>query len=59
MERHEDRTKCVINSLCLHESDIPRALLGDRDPQSLTIPELKHWLVCRNASINGKKWILF
>ena len=55
MENDVDGTKCVTNSVCLCENDIPGASLGDRDPNSLKIPELKHWLICRNASTKGKK----
>ena len=36
-------------------NDIPGASLGDRDPNALKIPELKRWLICRNASTKGKK----
>ena len=48
-------TKLSNNSSCLRENDIPGASLGDRDPNSLKIPELKRWLICRNASTKGKK----
>ena len=47
--------KCVARSSCLRESDIPGASLGDRNPNSLKIPELKRWLICRNASTAGKE----
>ena len=43
--------KCVARSSCLRESDIPGASLGDRNPNSLKIPELKRWLICRT------KWL--
>ena len=39
----------------INENDIPGASLGGRDPSSLKIPELKRWLLCRNASTKGKK----
>ena len=55
MESHVDETKCVINSSCLHKSDIPGVLLGDWDPNSFKILELKHWLTCRNVSTKGKQ----
>ena len=48
-------TKLSANSSCLRENVIPGASLGDRDPNSLKIPELKRWLICRNASTKGKK----
>ena len=35
--------------------DIPGASLNGRDPSSLKIPELKRWLLCRGASVRGKK----
>ena len=35
--------------------DVPGASLGGRTPNSLKIPELKQWLLCRNASTRGKK----
>ena len=54
MESNVDRAKCVTNSLCLRENNIPGASLGDRDPNLLKIPELKRWLICRNASTKGK-----
>ena len=37
------------------EKDIPGASLNGRDPSYLKIPELKRWLLCRNASMKGKK----
>ena len=48
-------TKLSTNFSCLRENDIPGASLGDRDPNSLKILELKCWLICRNASTKGKK----
>ncbi|PFX21208.1 hypothetical protein AWC38_SpisGene14333 [Stylophora pistillata] len=40
----------------LSEEDIPGALLRGRNPQQLTIPELRRWLSCRKgAKTNGKK----
>jgi len=55
MANNMNETNRVNNSSCLHEIDIPGASLGNRDPSSLKIPELKHWLICRNASTKGKK----
>ena len=37
------------------EKDVPGASLNGRDPVVLTIPQLKRWLQCRNASTKGKK----
>ena len=38
------------------EEDIPGASLRGRNPQQLTIPELKRWLSCRKgAKTNGNK----
>ena len=39
----------------LGEEDVPGASLGGRTPNSLKILEFKRWLLCRNASIRGKK----
>ena len=50
MENNVDGADRAANSPCLRESDIPGASLGDRDINALKIPELKRWLVCRNAS---------
>ena len=55
MENNVDGADRAANSPCLRESDIPGASLGDRDINALKIPELKRWLVCRNASTKGKK----
>lgn len=43
------------NRAVFNENDIPGASLGGRDPSWLKIPELKRWLLCRNASTKGKK----
>ena len=34
----------------LTEVDIPGASLGNRDPESLKVAELKFWLRCRGAT---------
>jgi len=39
----------------LREEDVPGASLGGRDVASLKMPELKRWLLCRRASVKGKK----
>ena len=39
----------------LMESDIPGASLNGKSPRGLTIPQLKRWLQCQNASLKGKK----
>ena len=36
----------------LSEKDVPGAALNGRDPETLTVPELKQ---CKNASLKGKK----
>lgn len=51
--RVSDEATCTAN--CLTEKDIPGASLNGRDPVVLTIPQLKRWLLCRNASTKGKK----
>ena len=42
----------------LSENEVPGAALNGRDPVVLTVPQLKRWLQCRNASTKGKKPIL-
>ena len=39
----------------LVESDIPGASLEGRGPENLKVKELQQWLLCRGASIKGKK----
>jgi len=39
----------------LHESDIPGASLDDKSPSELNVTQLKRWLACRGAPVNGKK----
>ena len=39
----------------LTEADVPGASLNGKKPNDLTVPQLKRWLICRNASIKGKK----
>ena len=39
----------------LREEDVPGPALDRRDPNLLTIPQLKRWLQCRNAPTRGKK----
>ena len=41
--------------LILSENDVPGTSLNGRKPEELTIPQLKHWLQCRKASVKGKK----
>ena len=41
--------------LLLTESDIPGASLDGKDPTELNVPQLKRWLTCRGAPVNGKK----
>ena len=42
----------MIHSMAtnLTEADIPGASLGNRDPQTLKVAELKFWLRCRGAT---------
>uniref|UniRef100_A0A1X7TGB7 SAP domain-containing protein n=1 Tax=Amphimedon queenslandica TaxID=400682 RepID=A0A1X7TGB7_AMPQE len=42
-------------SIKLHEKDILGAFFNGRDPNSLKVPELKCWLICRGASTRGNK----
>ena len=48
-----DEATCMAS--CLTEKDIPGASLNGKDPVVLTIPQLKRWLLCCNASTKGKK----
>lgn len=41
--------------LLLTENDIPGASLDGKDPTVLNVTQLKRWLVCRGAPVNGKK----
>lgn len=41
--------------LLLNENDIPGASLNRKNPSELNIVQLKRWLVCRGAPVNGKK----
>ena len=56
-----DRTDTEINDddddvlLLLTESDIPGASLDGKDPTELNVSQLKRWLSCRGAPLNGKK----
>ena len=43
------------NSRSLTENDVAGASLNGKDPTRLTIPQLKRWLLCRDASTKGKK----
>ena len=41
--------------LMLDENDIPGASLNGREPNELTVVQLKRWLACRGAPLSGKK----
>jgi len=41
--------------ILLTEADIPGASLDGKAPTELNIPQLKRWLACRGAPVNGKK----
>ena len=43
------------NSRSLTEKYVSGASLNGKDPTRLTIPQLKRWLLCRDASTKGKK----
>ena len=45
----------TYTSSYLSENEVPGAALNGRDPVVLTVPQLKRWLQCRNASTKGKK----
>ena len=45
-----------VNSIQnLHEEDVPGASLAGRNPKTLKVVELQHWLQCRGTSTKGKK----
>ena len=54
MNRENDRD-ATNKSNYVSEKNVSGASLGGRDPTNLTLPELKRWLLCRNASLKGKK----
>ena len=41
--------------ILLTESDIPGASLDGKDPTELNVLQLKRWLACHGAPVNGKK----
>ena len=41
--------------IMLTEEDVPGASLSGRKPADLKVSELKRWLLCRGASLRGKK----
>ena len=41
--------------LLLTEADIPGASLDGKNPNELNVSQLKRWLACRGAPLNGKK----
>ena len=43
------------NDKIFNEADVPGASLNGREPNSLKIPGLKHWLQCQRAPTKGKK----
>ena len=45
----------VVASYRLVNDDIPGASLKGRDPDDLTVPELKIWLACRGTRRKGNK----
>ena len=44
-----------IDVFLLEESDIPGASLNGKSPSELDVTQLKRWLACRGAPVNGKK----
>ena len=44
-----------IDVFLLDESDIPGASLNGKTPSELNVTQLKRWLACRGAPVNGKK----
>jgi len=39
----------------LNESDVPGASLNGKKPSQLTVSQLKRWLACCGAPVNGRK----
>ena len=55
---NQDREECLgyaERMLMLSEDDIPGASLKGRNPNNLTIVQLKRWLACRGAPLSGNK----
>ena len=53
MEEKEDPQD--IDVFLLDESDIPGASLNGKIPSELNVTQLKRWLACQGAPVNGKK----
>ena len=52
------RTHCQAGcclQVCLHEEEVPSALLNMHEPSQLPVVELKCWLKCTAATTVGKK----
>ena len=47
--------KMQMDILLLTENDIPGASLDGKHPSELNVTQLKRWLVCQGAPVNGKK----
>lgn len=52
MEEKEDPQDTDV--FLLDESDITGASLNGKIPSKLNVTQLKRWLVCRGAPVNGK-----
>ena len=48
-------TLCADSTQNLYEEDIPGASPADKDPKTLKVVNLQHWLQCRDMSTKGKK----
>ena len=50
-----DDEDLIDDVLLLNEGDIPGASLEGKDPSELNMVQLKRWLACRGAPVNGNK----
>lgn len=56
MEKGIEKKDCQdIDVFLLDESDIPGASLNGKSPSELNVTQLRRWLACRGAPVNGKK----
>ena len=50
-----DDDEPLDDDILLTEADIPGASLDGKCPSELNVVQLKRWLACRGAPVNGKK----
>ena len=54
MESRDDDNDELLDDILLTEADIPGASLDGKCPSELKVVQLKQWLACRGAPVNGK-----